>query len=241
MVDRYMQHKRIQAHPVGPDTPLIGPQAQGVGGYTGRPGDVVVNKKFDPGLSSQTMFDRANAFAKGQNVGYDPYMTQNGPEFQTMDYDPYQNAAVNASDAGASQQYVNQQAQLSQTGGMTTADRIRSINDFNRQKILGRLGAGDKFGQAASQNKFDVGKMNMNRGQNVEMANVGTRNQASSDLLNSRLRQSTNLYKAGLDERDLQRQLAASKIISDSQADDGGPSYFNKAIKHWGEEIDKMW
>ncbi len=182
-----------------------------------------------PGPSPyETMRDDAIGQYKSADLGYSPYMTHGGGTISGMDFDPYRQSAMNQADAGANQNYSSMQSQLQQMGDLSQADRIQAINKFNQDKIAGQLGARGKYDGLQSQNQFDVGKFNNSRGLDVQKQNIGAQNEANRDIAQNNLRRDENLWTGGVSERNLQRQLAAAKIIGDNQARGGssGPLDF---------------
>lgn len=176
----------------------------------------------------ETTRDDAIAQYKNTDLGYSPYMNQAGPGIQGMDFDPYRQSAMNQADSGANQQYASSQAALQQMGDMSQSDRIQAISKFNQDKISGQLGARGKYDGMESQNQLDVGKYNYSRDLDVQKQNAGAQNEANRDIAQNNLKRQENLWGGGVAERNLQRQLAAAKIIGDNQARGGssGPLDF---------------
>jgi len=171
----------------------------------------------------------ANPYADpGQTISVDPGQLQR-LNIRAPMYDAQRSAALSdisgQSDAGL----AGAQTSLAQSGGLSAADRMALASQFNRNKIMGRQGALAKFGGMEEQGRFAADKANQLF--NAEMLN-------------------RNLYEtAGSQERALDRQLAAdmldrqleaSGIIADKQADIASQPTMSDKLGNVWEDVKKV-
>lgn len=230
-----------ETNPRGLDRPDLVPEAKtsvpGMGQTQApRPAPVAPITPQSEILRNQATSDYSNT-----KLGYNPYMQGMGPQLQAMNFNPYQQAAVNQGQSSAATALANQQAMLQNTGGMGAADRIRAFQDFNKQKIMGTLGGTQKYDAAAGQNQLDVGRYNQERMMDVNRANLGMKNEANRDLAQQVLTRDQNLYQSALNERNLTRQLDAAQKISEAQikAGQSNSGILDRLLNPTGTSISK--
>jgi hypothetical protein len=185
----------------------------------------------DPALDQkniwQGMRDSATKDYRSASTGYNPYMTNAGPELSAMNYNPYRSAGMNQAASQAGSQYQSLMSNLQNSGGVTASDRMNAMQNFNRQKITGQLGAGAGFDQKQAGANFDAGSFNAGRAFDVNRANAGAANDAAQFGAQQQQRRYENLYNSGIADRNLGRQLDASQIIANQQMRGGKPGIFD--------------
>lgn len=185
------------------------------------------NPELDQKNIWQGMRDSAVKDYRSAPTGYNPYMTNAGPELSAMNYNPYRQAASNQAASAAGSQYQSLMSNLQNSGGVTASDRMNAMQNFNRQKITGQLAAGAGFDQKQSGANFDAGNFNAGRAFDVSRANAGAANDAAQFGAQQQQHRYENLYNSGIADRNLGRQLDASGMIAAQQMKAGKPGLFD--------------
>jgi len=198
----------------------------------------------DPALDQkniwQGMRDSAVKDYRSAPTGYNPYMTNAGPELSAMNYNPYRQAASNQAASAAGSQYQSLMSNLQNSGGVTASDRMNAMQNFNRQKITGQLGAGAGFDQKQAGANFDAGNFNASRAFDVSRANASAANDAAQFGAQQQQHRYENLYNSGIADRNLGRQLDASGMIAAQQMKAGTPGLFDGVFRPIDNGIN-MW
>lgn len=202
------------------------------------PADGAVDPALEQRNIWQGMRDQAISDYKGANLGYSPYLQNQGPELQAMNYNPYRTAATNQAASQAQSQYQGLLSNLQTSGGVSASDRMGAMQNFNRQKIMGQLGAGATYDKAQSGANLDAGMFNQNRAFGVAQANVGAQNAASKFNAGMNQQRTENLYQGAIDDRNLGRQLEASNIIAQQQLKPGPKGLMDNLYGRVGNVVD---